>query len=158
MKHIDERIFSVTRHGAIAPPLGLRLTMIFSCRYWIFLVLVFFSAQASPAALRWLANFPWVLLLFELPILLLVAATIHRSPGAHRLWRKIWQYGRALIVATALLHLLYVGWELWSTDVWRRWPELFLASCALLDVSAVYGIYKDPFYTEVFADFPAEKA
>lgn len=155
MPQIDERLFLVDRYGALRVPSTLWLTMAFLARHWIVLVLVVASVRRSPEAAHWLRELSWVALALEAPIFVLVLAAWRRRPEAGAAWRWLWARGRWFIVGTAGLHWAYVAWHLATTVVWRRWPELFLASCALLDLAIVYAMAKDAYYRQLFADYPA---
>lgn len=155
MAQIDDRLLMLDKYGSLKVPSTLWLSMLFLCRHWIVLLMLLVSVRKTPEAAQWLASFTWVALPMEAPIFLLFAAIAQRTPQAASLWRHVWQHGRTIIVATAVMHLIFVGWSLWNAEVWRRWPELFLASCGLLDVAIIYSIYKDKFFTHLFADFPS---
>lgn len=125
------------------------------CRYWILVIVVFASARRAPDVVRVLGDgFSWLFLLLEVPALLLLAAAARRAPPAGALWRVLWRNGRWLVLAAVLAHLAATGWLLWAADVWRRWPELFLASFNLIDMAILTSVLRDPFYAQLFADFP----
>lgn len=152
MHEIDERLLLVDRHGALRVPGTLWLTLAFLARHWIVLVLAIVSQSAG--SVQWLRDISWTALLMELPVVALLFAMWRRRPEASRLWRWLWRCGQQLIVGTAGLHLAYVIWHLVTAPVWRRWPELFLASCALLDLVIIYVIVRDSYFRKLFADYP----
>lgn len=157
MAQIDDRLLMLDRHGVLKVPPALWLSMLFLCRHWIVLLMLLVSVRKTPEAAQWLTSFTWVALPLEAPIFLLLAAIAQRTPQAGPSWRYIWKYGRSIILLTAIMHLLFVAWSLWNADMWRRWPELFLASCGLLDLSIIYSVYKDKFYYHLFNDFPSSE-
>lgn len=157
MIEIDERLLLIDRHGALRVPGTLWLTLAFLARHWIVLVLMLASIRRSPEAAQWLRDFSWMALALEVPIFALVFSAWRRRPEAGAVWRWVWAKGRWFIAGTAGLHLAYVAWHLATAMVWRRWPELFLASCALLDLAIVYAMAKDDYYRQLFADYPVLK-
>lgn len=156
MAHIDERLLTVNRHGAVAVPGTLWLAMAFLARYWIVVLVVFASAKRSPQAARLLGtNFPWIMLVLEVAVLLVVVAAWQRKPDAAGIWRVVWRNGRTILMASAALDVLVAAFALWTADVWRRWPELFIGSSALIATAIIYALAKDDFFRQLFADFPA---
>lgn len=156
---IDERLLTLNRHGSLAMPGALWLAMAFLARYWIVVSMVLLGARRSPDTIRLLGqDFAWIMLALEFPVVLLMLAAANRRPDAGALWRLVWGNGRAIMIAIAAVHLAMAAAALWTTPVWRRWPELFIASCALLDVAVIYALIKDRFFTQLFADFPRAAA
>ncbi len=144
------------RHGSLRVPGVLWLALAFLARHLVLAFIVFAMAKRSPEMVRLLGqNFSWLVLPLELPVALLMFAGANRSPTAGRLVRALWGAGRPIVAATVGVHLAWAGWMLWTSDVWRTWPELFLASCCLLDVAIAYALLKDDYYRQLFADFPA---
>jgi hypothetical protein len=58
----------------------------------------------------------------------------------------VWQQGRAIIALTALLNLGWTARLLWQSDDWALWPELFLASCVLIDLAIALAVLRDRFF------------
>lgn len=155
MAIIDERLLNVDRHGALAVPGALWLVFAFLARYWIVAVFVLASARRSPETMRVLGgDFSWYMLALEVPTFLVVYAAGSRKPHTGAFLRAVWANGRAILVAIAALHIAAAAAVLVGSSVWRRWPELFIASCALLDIAIVYALLKDAFFRQLFADFP----
>ena len=158
MAEIDERLLHVDRHGALRLPGALWIAMAFLCRYWIVVIVVFASARRSPETLRVLGqDFSWFMLAVEIPVMLVLATAGRRRPDVGAFWRAIWRYGRVVLIVIAALHIAAAGLALAQSHVWRRWPELFIASCAVLDLAIIYALAKDGFFRQLFADFPAFK-
>jgi hypothetical protein len=156
MAQIDERILTVNRHGAVAVPGVFWLAMAFLVRYWIVVLVVFASSKRSPEASRLLGtDFPWIMLILEFPALLVVGAAWQRKPNAAAIWRVVWKNGRTILIMVAALDVLAASAALWTTDVWRRWPELFIGSTALIAGAIIYALTRDDFFRQLFADFPA---
>lgn len=156
MAFIDDRLLDVDKHGALRAPSVLWLGLAVLCRYWILVVVVFASARRAPDVVRVLGDgFSWYFLPLEIPAILVLLAAARRRPEAHRLWRWLWRNARMLITCAVVAHLGATAWMLWTADVWRRWPELFLASCNLIDLAILTGILRDDYYRQLFADFPA---
>jgi hypothetical protein len=156
MAFIDDRLLDVDKHGSLRVPSVLWVALAVLCRYWILVVVVFASARRAPEVVRVLGDgFSWYFLLLEIPAILIFLATARRRPEAGALWRWLWRNGRSLIACAVVAHLGTTAWLLWSADVWRRWPELFLASCNLLDLAVLTSVLRDPYYRQLFADFPS---
>ena len=79
------------------------------------------------------------------------------GPDVRGLVRRLWPLARYLGAATAAMHLIYVAWYLWNSSYWLPWPELFLASCALIDMVIITSLYRSPHLKRVFAEFPAPR-
>jgi hypothetical protein len=155
MAVIDERLLSVNKHGAVAVPGTLWLAMAFLLRYWIVIVAVLVSVKRSPQTIRVLGEeFAWVMLAVEVPTALMMMAATNRRPDAWGLWRWLWTHGRTILIAIAAMHLAGAAFALYSAPAWRRWPELFIASCALLDAAVIFALARDDFFRQLFADFP----
>ena len=155
MASIDERLLLVNRYGSLTVPGVLWIAMAFLARYWIVVAVVLLSARRSPETVRLLGqDFAWFMLAVELPVLLVMIAGGNRRPDAWRPWRAIWTRGRQLLLVIAALHLAAAAVALWASPVWRRWPDLFIASCAVLDLAIIYALAKDDYFRTLFADFP----
>ncbi len=158
MAFIDDRLLDVDKHGSLRVPSVLWVALAVLCRYWILVVVVFASARRAPDVVRVLGDgFSWYFLLLEIPAILILLATARRGPEAGQLWRWLWHNGRTLIACAVVAHLGATAWLLWSADVWRRWPELFLASCNLFDLAVLTSVLRDPYYRQLFADFPSKQ-
>lgn len=156
MAFIDDRLLDVDKHGTLRVPAVLWVALAVLCRYWILVIVVFASARRSPDVVRVLGEgFSWYFLLLELPAMVLALAAARRAPTAWPLWRWIWRHALLIIACAVVAHLGATAWHLWSTDVWRRWPELFLASANLFDLAILTSVLRDPYYRQLFADFPA---
>jgi hypothetical protein len=154
MAEIDERFLNVNRYGVLSVPGPLWLAMAFLGRHWLLLI-VALASRRSPEAVQMAGNsLSWVVLLLEFPVMLLAYAAFSRHPDTGGLIRFIWSKGRFILGMTATLNLVLLGWFLWNSEVWRRWPELFLASCGLLDVVIIYGIYTSGYIKQIFLEFP----
>lgn len=158
MAFIDDRLLDVDKHGALRAPSVLWVALAVLCRYWILVVAVFVSARRAPDVVRVLGDgFSWYFLLLEIPAILVLLAMARRRHDAGEMWRWLWRNARLLITCAVLAHLGATGWLLWSADVWRRWPELFLASCNLIDLAILTSILRDDYYRQLFADFPSKQ-
>jgi hypothetical protein len=158
MATLDERLLHVDRHGALAVPAMLWILMAFLARYWIVVVFIVVSSRRAPETVRLLGgDFSWYMLALELPAILMIMTAGHRGPEAGAFWRRIWSHGRGILIATAVVHIVVTAAALWVSTVWRRWPELFLASCNVLDLAIIYALATDGYFRQLFADFPAPR-
>ena len=156
MAEIDERFLNVNRYGVLSFPAPLWLAMAFLGRHWLLLIVTLASASRSPETVQMAASsLSWLVLLLESPVLILAYAGFSRMPTTGSFLRFIWANGRLILGLTAVLNLVLLGWFLWLSDVWQRWPELFFASCGLLDFAILYGIWTSPYIKQVFTEFPA---
>jgi hypothetical protein len=155
MALIDERLLKVDRNGCIAVPGTLWLAMAFLARYWIVVIAIVGSARKSPETVTLLGgDFSWYMLALELPAIVVMLAAGLRKPTAHAFWRGVWTHARAILIATALMNIAAAAVVVGVSPVFRRWPELFVASCAVLDLAVLYALAKDAFFRQLFADFP----
>lgn len=155
MAFIDERYLNVSRFGVLNVPMTLWLGMAFLSRHWILLIATLASRRSAETIQLAAGSLSWIPLLLELPVLLLMFAGFSRHPTAGYFLRQVWRYGRYILGFTAIVNIALVSWLLWQTDVWRRWPELFLASCALLDIAIILGVFRSDYIKQIFAEFPA---
>jgi hypothetical protein len=158
MAIIDERLLDIDRNGATRMPAVMLLGILFLCRYWIVVVAVFVSARRNKDAARVLGEgFEWWFLALELPALLMLLVYALRKPDAGAWVKALWARGAILVTLAAGAHLASTVWMLSQSSVWRTWPELFFASCSLIDVVVVWTLWKDGFYRQLFAEFPVAK-
>jgi Protein of unknown function (DUF2919) len=155
MAKVDDYLLQVNRYGVLSIPLGLWLAMAFLARHWLLVVIVLVSARRSKESVMLLGgDFSWWVLLLEAPVLAVVAAAIARRPEGGALARACWRHGRGILSVTALLNIGLAGWYLWNSSYWNPWPELFVASCALLDLAIIYAMATNDPVKQVFAEFP----
>lgn len=155
MAQLDERFLDVDAHGSLRVPGVLWLGMAFLARYFILALGLVFSHSQELLDALFTNKFVWMVLVLEIPAVALLMAGANRGPEGAAAWRMLWLRGRVIIAALAALHVLYASWMLWTSDVWRPWPELLLASCALLDIAIAYGVHTDGFFKQLFSEFPA---
>lgn len=149
-------MFNVDRNGSLRPSGVLWVSLAFLARHLVLAAIVFATAKRSPEAVRLLGqHFSWLVLPLELPVAALMLAGASRSPATGSWARAIWRSGRLIVVGTVAVHMAWAAWMLSHSDVWRTWPELFIASCGLLDLAIAYSVLKDDYYRQLFADFPA---
>ena len=154
MAEFDERYLNVSKHGVLNVPMTLWVGMLFLARHWILLIATL-ASRRSAETIQFAANsLSWLPLMLELPVLILIFAGFSRHPTAGPFLRQVWRFGRHILCLTAAVNIVWVGWLLWQSEVWRRWPELFLASCALLDVAIILGVYRSDYIKQIFAEFP----
>jgi hypothetical protein len=154
MAEMDERYLNVNRFNVLSIPGPLWLAMAFLGRHWVLLIITLASRKSPEAIQLASTSLSAAVLLLEAPVLILAYAGFSRHPSAGAMSRLVWRNGRAILAATAVVNLGLLGWFLWHADVWGR-PELFLASCGLLDVTIIYGMYTSAYIKQVFMEFPA---
>lgn len=155
MAQLDERLLDVNEHGVLRIPMGVWLALLFLARHWLITFVVLISSIMNRETMKVLGgDFSWVTLAIELPAVFLLWLCTRRRTEAGQLVRAIWPWARHLAAGTALLHLAYVIWFLSDSTYWLPWPELFLASCALIDLAIIVGLYKSEHLKNVFGEFP----
>lgn len=158
MAQVDERLLDVNAHGVLRIPAEIWLALVFLARHWVLtLVVTVIARRSKEAYILFGADFSWVVLAIEVPALLMAALCLRRLPEAGAMVRRLWPLARHLGAATAAMHLAYVAWYLWNSSYWLPWPELFLASCALIDIVIITSLYRSPHLKRVFAEFPAPR-
>ena len=155
-KALDERFLDVNAHGVLRVPGPLWAGFAVLARHWVLMLLVAVSARRDPSIVRVLGDsgIPWLMLGMQLPALLVALAGAQRRPEAPMLWRWIWRFGRGLVVVTALANIAWTAHLLMDSDYWLPWPELYLGSCALIDLAVVVGLYSTPLMRQLFREFP----
>ena len=154
MAEFDERYLNVSKHGVLNVPMTLWVGMLFLARHWILLIATLASRRSAETIQFAADSLSWLPLMLELPVLILIFAGFSRHPTAGPFLRQVWRFGQHILCLTAAVNIVWVGWLLWQSEVWRRWPELFLASCALLDVAIILGVYRSYYIKQIFAEFP----
>lgn len=155
---LDDRFLDVDRHGVLRVPMHLWIGLTYLARHWLILLLALASARRSPEALSFAAeSLSWLALFLEIPSVLLLMAGLLRHPKSWKFWSFIWKKGVAIIGLTMAANSGFFMWWLWQTDYWSRWPELFLASCLLLDVAIFSGAYRSAYIRQVFREFPSKE-
>lgn len=148
--------FQIDRFGVLRVPALLWLALALLGRHWILVLVVVVLARRESSAWILLGDggLPWAMLTLEAPVLLLAAAACNRRPHAGTWTRTVWRWGRELIALTALLNLGWTASLLYQSNYWTPWPELFLASCCLLDLAVALAMYTNPYYGQLFKEFP----
>jgi hypothetical protein len=153
---MNSSFLDVDRHGTLRIPGVLWLGFALLARYWLLLFAVLVSARREQSAVLLLGDggVPWLLLVLEAPIVLLAFAGFNRHPTAGAWARMLWHRGREIVTLTAALNIGWTTMLLLKSDYWMLWPELFLASCCLLDAAIALAMYTTPLYRQLFKEFP----
>lgn len=153
---LDERFLDVNAHGVLRVPGALWLGFAVLARHWVLMLLVAVSARRDPSIVRVLgeSGIPWLMLGLQLPAVLVALAGVQRRPEAPAVWRWLWRFGRELILVTALANIAWTGHLLLESEYWLPWPELYLGSCALIDLTVAVSIYTTPLMRQLFREFP----
>jgi len=142
------------RHGVLRVPTPLWIGFALLARHWL---LVLVSARASKSTVQLIGDFDqlWPMLIVQAPVLALALAGARRTPEGGGLMRSVWGLGRYIITLTALLNIAWTAHLLWQSDYWNLWPELFLGSCALIDLALVLHAWQSPAMAQLFREFPS---
>jgi hypothetical protein len=153
----DSAFLDVDRHGVLRIPASLWVGFAVMARQWILIVVVLVSAKRSRESVLLLGDggVPWQWLLMQAPIVILAFAAFYRMPSAGAWARVLWRNGRAIVALTAALNLVWTAWLFYGAETWSRWPELFLASCVLIDLAIALNVLRNPFMRQLFSEFPA---
>lgn len=156
MDNFDDRLFDTDPSGVLKIPVVLWLGLMIHTRHWVLLLLVFASlavgATGTLAAIDFMSNI-WMALI-QLPSLLVLMAGALRQPDAKGWVRAVWANGHRLMATTAVLNVAFAGGWLISSTTWSRWPELYLASTAILDVAIARWAVSQALPLQVFSEFP----
>lgn len=159
MGNMDDRYLDVNAYGVLRIPLELWLAMFFLCRHWVLALLVTVSARkVGDTTLLIGRDFTLQVLAIEIPALLLIALCAQRRPEAGKFVRALWPYAKWLAVLTLGGHFGHTGWYLMQSSYWLPWPELFIVSCTLIDVSVGLAISQRGYLSKVLAEFPATRS
>lgn len=156
MAELDDRFLNVNEHGVLRIPFGLWLSVLVLSRGWVVALFVMASLLSNQFdVLRLLGKDSfWITMLIEIPALAVLWLFSNRSPDAGPMVRGLWPKARLLMYATALGNLAYTAWYLWHSSYWLPWPELFMASCCLIDAAVCWGAHSSKYLREVFGEFP----
>ncbi|APW44476.1 DUF2919 family protein [Rhodoferax saidenbachensis] len=158
MSELDERYLEIDQHGILKIPPSLWFSLFFLARFWGFLLTSIMSPEILGRGGFLLTNAGfWIVLICELPVVILIYAGFSRHPNGGRLARFIWPLGRIIIALTAAANLYFLVWWLLHSDYWERWPELFLVSCGVLDLTAVFATWGSDYLKQVFNEFPPKE-
>lgn len=156
---LDERFLNVNSDGILKIPNEMWLAIAFLCRHWLLALGVGVSAGVGQSgALLIGGGFNWWVLTIEIPSLLFATVCWLRQPQAGSLVRGVWRYVVVLPVATIIMHIGYVVWYLMQSSYWLPWPELFLVSCSLIDLTIGFALIRSGYWRSVLAEFPAQPA
>ena len=156
----DDRFFDTDKNGVLKIPFVMWLGLVIQTRHWILLLLTiatFAVGASTPAVITnhevgiWMAT-------AQLPSVLVLTAAVFRVPTGTSWIRLVWANGYKLMITTALLNLLFVTWWLMTTPTWNRWPELYFASTALLDLVISYWASSQALPRQVFSEFPIDSS
>lgn len=144
------------RHGVLRVPAPLWIGFGLLARHWLLVLMVLVSARASKSTVQFIGDFNqlWPMLVVQAPVLALALAGARRTPEGGRLVRWIWSCGRPIIIGTAALNIAWTARLMWQSDYWNLWPELFLGSCALIDLALALHAWRSPAVAELFREFP----
>ena len=154
----QELAFHTDRHGVLVVPAVFWLSLVVLARYWVMFLLLGVSARRdggqSAAAL---AGVPvsWLALAGQALVLLVALAALRRSPTAGRAVRMVWRFAPWLLLIAALCNAAILVPLIGRPQAWSPWPDLFLASCSLLDAAVVAAVFRAPYYCQLFREFPA---
>lgn len=153
----DSAFLDTDRYGTLRIPSVLWLGFAFLARHWILVLVVLVSVKRSRDSLLLFGEggSPWQWLLMQMPVVALAFAGFRRTPTGGAWSRAIWKNGRAIVALTATLNLGWTAWLLYRAETWSRWPELYLASCVLIDLAIALSVIRDPFHQQLFIEFPA---
>lgn len=158
LTNFDDRYLDVDAHGVLRLPVGLWLALVFLCRHWVLALMVTVSARrVGDTTLLLGSDFTWQVLAIEVPALFMVALCAQRRPDAGGFVRSLWPYSRWFALLTIVGHVGYTVWYLAESPYWLPWPELFLGSCALIDVSIALAFFGRGHLAQVLAEFPEKK-
>ena len=154
---LDERFLDVNAQGVLRVPTVLWLGLAVLARHWVLMVMLAVSMRSDPSLVRVLGEngIPWLMLGLQFPALLVALAGAQRRPEAGSAWRWLWRCGREVLAATAVANIAWTVHLLVTSDYWQPWPELFLGSCALIDLTVVVSLYTTPLLRQLFREFPA---
>jgi hypothetical protein len=158
LTNLDDRYLDVNAHGVLRLPFELVLALLFLCRHWVLALLVTVSARRiGDTTLLLGSDFTWQVLAIEVPALFMATLCALRRPEAGYFVRKLWPFSKWFAFLTILGHIGYAILYLANSSYWLPWPELFLVSCALIDISIGMALFKKGHLSEVLAEFPKEK-
>lgn len=153
---LDERFLDVNAHGVLRVPGALWLGFAVLARHWVLMLMLAVSARRDPSLVRVLGDggIPWLMLGLQLPAVLVALAAAQRRPQAGAMWRWLWRFGREIVAATAVANIGWTAHLLMTSDYWLPWPELFLGSCALIDLAVAVSLFTTPYNRQLFREFP----
>ena len=153
---VDESFLNVNRHGVLRVPAMLWIGFAVLARHWVLVLIVAASARRDPSVVTVLGEdgLPWTMLALQVPVVLVALAGARRRPEAGAVLRWLWRRGREIVALTALLNVSWTAHLLLESDYWLPWPELFLGSCALIDLAVALSLYSTPYLKQLFREFP----
>jgi hypothetical protein len=160
LSFVDSRFLDVDRYGVLRVPALVWVSLALLARYWVLLAVVAVSVRRNSEAMGLLGHdgLSYALMAMELPAFAVALAAARRVPEAGRAMRLLWRRGRELMALTVVANLAWTGTLLFDSGYWSLWPELFLASCCLLDVAIVSSMYTNPVFRQLFREFPSPPA
>ncbi len=153
---LDESFLDVNRYGVLRVPAMLWIGFALLARHWVLVLVLAVSSRRDPSIVNVLGEdgLPWIMLALQLPVVLVALAGARRRPEAGMFLRLLWRRGREIVALTALLNVSWTVHLLLESDYWLPWPELFLGSCALIDLAVALSLYTTPYLKQLFREFP----
>ncbi|RYX80354.1 DUF2919 family protein [bacterium] len=148
---MDERLLDVDRYGVLRVPGLVWVSLIVLTRHWFLFFFMVFTGQALVGE----KGAPWLPMLAQLPVVLLLLAGGRRMPEARPMIRQIWRMGPLLVSVTAVLNLAWMAWSLYVSDDWRLRPELMLVCFSVLDTLIAWSTFTSQHVRQIFTEFPA---
>ncbi|WP_342620309.1 hypothetical protein [Rhodoferax sp. GW822-FHT02A01] len=155
MSEFDENLLDTNEFGVLRIPGRLWIGIIFSFRYAAFFATCLFITPLFSYFEDISEHLPYLLiLLFEAPAILLFVAAGFRTPNGMKFFQFIWKNGRLFLALASFLNITYTILFLFKSNYWQRWPELFMASCALIDLIILRTSMTSPHIIQVFSEVP----
>lgn len=144
----------VNAHGVMAVSGGMWLLMLFES-YPLWVTFFFSVAHTSiPELEKFFFGYRWYGWVASIPALLLILATLRRTPEAGALVRRSWAAGRWLLTTSIALHLAGAIAGLLGDDRWNPWPERGMLMVLILHLLLLAYLWSSPYCRAVFREFP----
>lgn len=159
VNHMDERLLHVNRYGVLQPTGLFWLGCLILVRFQLFSFFALIAARKSVGVMQVFENgVPWLAMLVELPVLLLLLAAGRRQPDAGRVFRLLWRHAKWLVLMTVAGHLVWSGLFFASFDGFIDKADLMVFCFALLDVSLLCSFWFSGYYKQLFSEFPEQRS
>ncbi|OOZ38565.1 DUF2919 family protein [Solemya elarraichensis gill symbiont] len=145
----------------LKPSIGMLLVMLYSIRHVFLIFLAYFPLMRGGGDSTFIKEFMSLqVMAADLPAILLLVTLVMRQPGAHQLWRSIWQHGRLILILTLAIQLIVDILQSGMQIIDRSNQEMVIPVLLylLLDLYVMLYAVRSNRIRMTFLDFPDEKS
>ncbi|OOZ59157.1 DUF2919 family protein [Solemya velum gill symbiont] len=145
----------------LKPSTGMLLVLLYAIRHVFLIFLAYFPLMRGGGDGTFIKEFISLqAMVADIPAILLLVTLVMRQPGAHQLWRSIWQHGRLILIVTLAIQLIMDSLQSGMQIIDRSSQGMVLPILLylLLDLYVMVYAIRSNRIRMTFLDFPDEKS